>query len=136
MPYSLVDHLHEREVSRQLGVPVEFMPHVASHFRGITMTVNLWLQRSMSVEEIRNRYLGRYGDEALVEITEDAPRGQSGGRNAWSPNWRICTGPGGRRVVGGVPGQLLKGAATQAMQNINLALGFGETSGIPTREQP
>ena len=44
MPYALVDHVHEREVSRQLGLPVEFMPHVAPHFRGITMTVNLWLQ--------------------------------------------------------------------------------------------
>lgn len=45
MPYALTDHLHEREVSAQLGIPVEFMPHVASHFRGITLTANLWLQR-------------------------------------------------------------------------------------------
>lgn len=30
MPYALVDHMHEREVTRQLGVPVEFMPHVAN----------------------------------------------------------------------------------------------------------
>ena len=45
--------------------------------------------------------------------------------------------PGGRRVVVvACLDNLLKGAATQAMQNINLALGFGETSGIPTREQP
>ena len=45
MPYALADHMHEREVSRHLGVPVEFMPHVAPHFRGITMTVNLWLDQ-------------------------------------------------------------------------------------------
>src|SRR3546814_13640134 len=35
MPYALVDHLHEREVSRQSGLAVEFMPHVAPHFRGL-----------------------------------------------------------------------------------------------------
>lgn len=32
MPYALTGHVHEREVSRQLGIPVEFMPHVAPHF--------------------------------------------------------------------------------------------------------
>lgn len=32
MPYALTDHLHEREVSAQLGIPVEFMPHVAPTF--------------------------------------------------------------------------------------------------------
>lgn len=136
MPYSLVDHLHEREVSRQLGVPVEFMPHVASHFRGITMTVNLWLQRSMSVEEIRNRYLGRYGDEALVEITEDAPWVSRVAGTHCAQVGGFALAPGGRRVVVvACLDNLLKGAATQAMQNINLALGIDETSGIPTRDQ-
>ena len=49
MPYSLADHLHEREVSRRLGVPVEFMPHVAPHFRGICLTANLWLNDRMAL---------------------------------------------------------------------------------------
>src|SRR5690606_17458150 len=31
MPYALADHIHEREVTRHLGTPVEFMPHVAPH---------------------------------------------------------------------------------------------------------
>src|SRR5690606_2748637 len=49
MPYALADHLHEREVSRHLGVPVEFMPHVAPHFRGITMTVNMHLREPLAL---------------------------------------------------------------------------------------
>ncbi|HSX63161.1 MAG TPA: N-acetyl-gamma-glutamyl-phosphate reductase, partial [Pseudoxanthomonas sp.] len=60
MPYALVDHMHEREVSRHLGLPVEFMPHVAPHFRGITMTVNLWLQQTTKVDDIRALYRERY----------------------------------------------------------------------------
>ena len=56
------------------------MPHVAPHFRGITMTVNLWLQEAMT-----------------ADATLD---------------------------------NLLKGAATQALQNLNLALGFDELAGI------
>ncbi len=36
MPYALAGHVHEREVTRHLGHAVEFMPHVAPHFRGLT----------------------------------------------------------------------------------------------------
>lgn len=73
MPYALADHLHEREVSRQLGVPVEFMPHVAPHFRGITMTVNLWLQTAMKIEDVRALYRERYAGEPLIQVLDEAP---------------------------------------------------------------
>src|SRR6185312_6292832 len=56
MPYALVDHMHEREVTRQLGLPVEFIPHVAPHFRGITMTVNLWLAKPETAQAIGSLY--------------------------------------------------------------------------------
>ena len=35
IPYSLVDHIHEKEISRQLGTEVAFIPHVAVWFQGI-----------------------------------------------------------------------------------------------------
>lgn len=47
MPYSLTNHIHEREVSRQIG-KVFFIPHVAQHFRGITMTVSGIIAGSVS----------------------------------------------------------------------------------------
>lgn len=131
MPYSLVNHLHEREVSLQLGVPVEFLPHVASHFRGITMTVNLWLQTPMTVEEVRDAYDQHYAAESLIELVEDAPWVS---RIAGLHGVQIggfAVAPGGKRVVVvATLDNLLKGAATQAMQNINLALGFPELTGI------
>ena len=61
----------KRELSRQLGVPVEFMPHVAPHFRGITMTVNLWLQQAMSADAIKTRYREFY---ACLLYTSPSPR--------------------------------------------------------------
>ena len=66
MPYALVGHMHEREVTRQLGRPVEFMPHVAPHFRGITMTVNLHLSEPVGLEAARGLYRERYAGEPLV----------------------------------------------------------------------
>ncbi len=131
MPYSLVNHVHEREVSLQLGVPVEFMPHVASHFRGITMTVNLWLQASMSVEEVSELYRQHYAGEPLIDVVKDAPWvSQIAGRHGVQIGG-FAVAPGGRRVVVvATLDNLLKGAATQAMQNINLAIGFPELAGI------
>ncbi|MBN8482985.1 MAG: N-acetyl-gamma-glutamyl-phosphate reductase [Xanthomonadales bacterium] len=132
MPYALVDHVHEREVSRQLGLPVEFMPHVAPHFRGITMTVNLWLREPMTHEAIRALYAQRYAAEPLVAIVDEAPWvSRIAGRHGVEIGG-FAVAPGGRRVVVvATLDNLLKGAATQALQNLNLALGFDEFSGIP-----
>lgn len=132
MPYALADHMHEREVSRQLGVPVEFMPHVAPHFRGITMTVNLWLQQPVKVEAIRELYRQRYADEPLIGILDDAPWvSRIAGKHGVEIGG-FTVAPGGKRlVVVATLDNLLKGAATQAMQNLNLAFGFDELASIP-----
>ncbi len=131
MPYSLADHLHEREVGTHLGLPVEFMPHVAPHFRGITMTVNLWLREAMSREAVRARYLGFYGNEPLIDIQDDAPWvTKIAGRNG-AIIGGFAVAPGGKRVVVvSVLDNLLKGAASQALQNLNIALRFDELAGM------
>ncbi|MEP7044267.1 MAG: N-acetyl-gamma-glutamyl-phosphate reductase [Dokdonella sp.] len=133
MPYSLVNHVHEREVTRQLGVPVEFMPHVAPHFRGITMTVNLWLQQATTLERVRQRYRDFYANEPLVHILDDAPWVSAIAGEHHAEIGGFAVAPGGKRVViVATLDNLLKGAATQAMQNLNLALGFDELAGIAT----
>jgi N-acetyl-gamma-glutamyl-phosphate reductase len=136
MPYSLTDHVHEREVTRHLGVPVEFMPHVAPHFRGITLTANLWLQRALPREAIERAYRDFYDTEPLVRVVDEAPWVSriAGKHHAEIGGFTLA--PGGKRVVVvATLDNLLKGAATQAMQNLNLALGFDEMSGIPLEKE-
>ena len=132
MPYALTNHVHEREVSAHLRVPVEFMPHVAPHFRGITMTVNLWLQQPLGREQIIDTYRRFYADEALVEVIDEAPWvSRIAGRHGVQIGG-FTVAPGGKRVVVvATLDNLLKGAATQAMQNLNLALGLDELTSIP-----
>lgn len=131
MPYALVDHLHEREATRHLGVPVEFMPHVAPHFRGITMTVNLWLDRTMTGDAIKRIYRDFYADEALVNIVDEAPWVSHIAGRHYAEIGGFAVAPGGKRVViVATLDNLLKGAATQALQNLNLAFGFSELEGI------
>ena len=135
MPYALADHLHEREVSRHLGVPVEFMPHVAPHFRGITMTVNLWLDQAMKADAIRELYRERYAGEPLIRILDEAPWVSNIAGKHGVEIGGFTVAPGGKRVVVvATLDNLLKGAATQAMQNLNLAFGFDEFTGIPMEE--
>lgn len=136
MPYSLTGHVHEREVSERLGFPVEFMPHVAAHFRGITLTANLWLQQPMTRDAIRARYAQRYAGEALVRLVDDAPWvSRIAGRHHCEIGG-FAVAPGGKRVVVvATLDNLLKGAATQALQNLNLALGLPELSAIPAGDE-
>ena len=132
MPYALADHIHEREVSSQLHVPVEFMPHVAPHFRGITMTVNMWLREPLKADWVQARYEQRYAGEPLVDVLPQAPWvSRIAGRHGVEIGG-FTVAPGGKRLVMvATLDNLLKGAATQAMQNINIALGLPELTSIP-----
>jgi len=132
MPYALTGHVHEREVSHRLGHAIEFMPHVAPHFRGITVTANLHLARPFALEEVVARYRERYAGEPLVRVVDEAPWVS---RIAGAQHVEIggfALSEDGRRLVAvATEDNLLKGAATQALQNLNLAFGLPEFTGIP-----
>ena len=133
MPYALTGHLHEREVACQLGHAVEFMPHVAPHFRGITLTANLHLARAFALDEVQARYRARYAGEPLVRVVDgEAPWvSRIAGAHHVEIGGFTLSGDGRRLVVVATEDNLLKGAATQAMQNLNLAFGLDEFAGIP-----
>jgi N-acetyl-gamma-glutamyl-phosphate reductase len=132
MPYALAGHVHEREVSARLGHAVEFMPHVAPHFRGLAITANLHLAAAFGLDEVRARYRGRYAGEPLVRIVDDAPWvSRVAGRHHVEIGGFTLSGDGRRLVVVATEDNLLKGAATQALQNLNLAFGLDEFAGIP-----
>ena len=132
MPYALANHVHEREVTRQLGNTVEFMPHVAPHFRGLTITSNLHLRREFARDEVLERYRERYAGEPLVRVVEDAPWvSHIANAHHVDVGGFTLAADGKRLVVVSTEDNLLKGAATQALQNLNLAFGFGEVLGIP-----
>lgn len=132
MPYALSGHGHEHEVARQLDTAIEFMPHVAPHFRGLTVTANLHLSEAMTRDTVRARFDTRYGNEPLVRLTEEAPWvSHIAGQHGVEIGGLTLSQDGRRLVVVATLDNLLKGAATQAMQNLNLAFGFPEFDGIP-----
>ncbi|KAI5851341.1 Aspartate/glutamate/uridylate kinase [Morchella snyderi] len=132
MPYSLTDHIHEHEISRQLGVPVSFIPHVAVWFQGIHHTVNIPLRKEMASREIRNLYQDRYAGEKLIKVVGEAPLVKNiSGKHGVEVGGFGVHSSGKRVVICATIDNLLKGAATQCLQNMNLALGYSEYEGIP-----
>lgn len=132
MPYAVAGHGHEREIRAGLGgAPVNFTPHVAGFFRGLIVTAHAPLTPGATAADVVARFAKAYGSEPLVDVVaeppevrdaRDTPRAVVGGVTVVEDE--------GRAVVSCVLDNLLKGAASQALQNLNLALGCPETQGL------
>ena len=131
MPYKLTGHTHEREVGEHIDHPIHFTPHVAPFFRGITLTISMEFEHAKHEDELWARMKNTYGDEPLIELQDEAPLVRD---NAHEHHVAIggldVSGDGEHAVVVATLDNLLKGAATQAVQNLNLACGYDELTGI------
>jgi N-acetyl-gamma-glutamyl-phosphate reductase len=131
MPYSLIDHTHEREAARHLGHPIVFHPHVAPFFRGITLTISMRFNRVVGSEELLARLTDAYAFEPLVRVQREIPLVRDiAGRHEVVVGGVEASKDGRRGVIVATIDNLLKGAATQAVQNMNLACGCDEFAGI------
>ncbi|KAF2071442.1 hypothetical protein CYY_007234 [Polysphondylium violaceum] len=130
LPYSLTNHTHEREVSHQLGTPIFFSPHVGQFFQGITLTISMQLKTPMTKEQVYKRYMDHYKNEPLVKIEKDIIPEVKNNSSKHTLTIGGFSVQGNHLVVVTTLDNLLKGAATQALQNMNLCLGLNELSGI------
>ncbi|MCI5045033.1 MAG: N-acetyl-gamma-glutamyl-phosphate reductase [Aquisalinus sp.] len=131
MPYAPVGHIHEREISHHLGHDVRFTPHVHPAFSGILVTVHMAFKTPLSVEKMRTLYDKTYANHDLVAVQTEIPelRDATGIPGAIIGGFSISE-DGLHGVAFAAEDNLLKGAAVQAIQNINLALHLDVLSGI------
>ena len=129
LPYKLNGHGHEAEMRRRVGGDVRFMPHVAAFFRGISLTIDLELD--VSAEHALALLNERYACSQYVEVRNAIPEIAE---VANSPNCiiggEVASAGQGRFALISVIDNLLKGAASQAVQNVNLAMGWEEHLGL------
>ncbi|ORY51405.1 N-acetyl-gamma-glutamyl-phosphate reductase [Rhizoclosmatium globosum] len=143
MPYALTGHIHEREIAHQLSrllpnaggnkLDIAFTPHVGQFFRGISLTVSIPVTKSLTPSDVSN-CLGAYKGQKLIKVLKagEIPEVRDIQGKHGVTVGGFAVGSGGKRVVVvATIDNLLKGAATQALQNMNLALGFDEYAGIP-----
>ncbi|HEU4535731.1 MAG TPA: N-acetyl-gamma-glutamyl-phosphate reductase, partial [Polyangiaceae bacterium] len=137
LPYALVGHVHEREVSHQLGVEVSFSPHVAPFFRGLSVTVQAPLRPGESLASVDAAFREAYGGEPLVRYLgpgePPSPR-DAASRHDVTVGGLAVAGDGRRVGVVAALDNLLAGAATQALRNLNLAFGLPENRGVPASD--
>ncbi|HEX4440762.1 MAG TPA: N-acetyl-gamma-glutamyl-phosphate reductase [Thermoanaerobaculia bacterium] len=134
--YGAGTHRHEPEMRQQLGLadaaPFVFVPHLLPTVRGILSTVYVGFPRPVAADELARLYEAAYGDSALIDVR---PAGTLPDLNDVVGTPRAAIGftllEGGRRaVLVSVLDNLLKGAASQAVQNFNLLFGRAETEGL------
>lgn len=140
-PYALTDHIHEKEASFRLSsllpegstpIQLAFVPNVASWFSGIISVMSAPLTKTFRASEIKALYEEKYGKEPLAIIQAGVPDVKDAeGKHGWRVGGFQVHSSGKRVVVVGALDNLLKGASTVAMTNLNLGLGYDEWAGIP-----
>ena len=129
--YGLIEHIHEKEVTSRLTHPVFFSPHVAAFFRGINMTVQVQLTQAKTAEQLFELFESYYAEQPLIKVQQDVPVVK---QVTDTPDCLIggftVSEDGTRATLISCVDNLTKGAASQALQNINLVLGFNATQGL------
>ncbi len=131
--YGLLDHRHTAEMEQGLGAPVLFTPHLAPMVRGILATCYARPAdpRSFTTEDAMQLLSDRYAAEPFVVVADAPPSTKAAsGSNTAHLSVRVDPRTGWVVVLAAID-NLIKGAAGQAVQCTNLALGLPEATGLP-----
>lgn len=135
--YGLEGHRHLPEITQELGklapnqrLSVTFVPHLVPMTRGILTTCYARLRSGPAEAEVQALYQEYYADEPFVRVVEAPPQT----KHTWGNNlcllYPIVDPRTQRLIVVSCLDNLVKGAAGQAIQNMNVMCGFPETWGL------
>ena len=136
--YGVASHRHTPEIEEQLGyaagekVMLNFTPHLVPMNRGILVTEYASLKRKTDYEEVKAIYDKYYGNETFVRVLEKDVFPETRwveGSNYVDIGFKIDSRTG-RIIMMGAIDNLVKGAAGQAVQNMNLMFGLKESEGL------
>jgi len=123
-PYNILQHRHQPEISQEANAQVIFNPHLAPYKRGLLATVTLQVNSEVTSEQIQQAFEQAYSDKPLVRIVKSWPEI---GNVAYTPfadvHWQFDEEKQ-VVVVSCAIDNLLKGAASQAVQCFNISLGL------------
>jgi len=129
--YGVFDHRHAAEIEQELGTAVTFVPHLLPIDRGILETIYATLAPGVDEAAVSAALQAAYADSPFVRLTgADLPEIKHVAHtNFCDIGWRVNAA---RRqiVLISCIDNLVKGAAGQAVQNFNVALGFDEGLGL------
>jgi len=122
--YNVLQHRHQPEISQEANAQVIFNPHLAPYKRGLLATVTLQLKADVTNAQVLQAFEAAYGDKPLVRLVKSWPEI---GNVAHTPfadvHWQFDEAKQ-VVVVSCAIDNLLKGAASQALQCFNISLGL------------
>jgi N-acetyl-gamma-glutamyl-phosphate reductase len=136
--YKIFVHRHTPEIEQELSqmarkeIKVTFVPHLIPMDRGILSTLYVHLMKKMKTEELLNTFQDYYKGEPFIRIY---PKGKLPntkdvrGSNFCDVGVIVSEGDG-RAVIVTAIDNLVKGASGEAVQNMNIMLGYPETMGL------
>ena len=136
--YGVASHRHTPEIEEQLGyasgedVLINFTPHLVPMNRGILATEYAKLKKDVTYEEVKAVYDKYYKDEKFVRVLEKDVYPETKwveGSNYVDINFKIDPRTN-RIIMMGAIDNLVKGAAGQAIQNMNIMFGLPESEGL------
>jgi N-acetyl-gamma-glutamyl-phosphate reductase len=131
-PYKVYAHRHAPEIEQELGQAVTFTPHLVPVDRGLLATCYARLRDGGAAhpDDLRDLYADYYADHPFVEVVEEPPGMRAVQRTNYAQVCPVADPRGGRLTAFGAIDNLGKGAAGQALQNLNLMAGLAETEGL------
>lgn len=136
--YGVASHRHTPEIEEQLGyaagqkITINFTPHLVPMNRGILVTAYASLTKEVTYEEVKAVYDRYYEKERFVRVLDQNVCPQTKwveGSNYVDVNFKIDPRTN-RIIMMGAMDNLVKGAAGQAVQNMNLMFGLDEAAGL------
>ena len=132
--YGVFTHRHTGELLEQIGIgagDIVFTPHLLPIPRGILSTIYVWFKAPQTRESVADIYRNFFASSPMVRLYDNSlPQIQYSVRTNFADVGFQISSDGNRAVIVSCLDNLLKGASGQAVQNMNLMLGWGEAEGL------
>jgi N-acetyl-gamma-glutamyl-phosphate reductase len=132
--YGIFSHRHTGELLEQIGIgegDIVFTPHLLPIPRGILSTIYVKFNEPRTRDDILRIYRSFFAQSPMVRIYESGlPQIQYSVRTNYADIGFQLAADGRRAVIVSCLDNLLKGAAGQAVQNMNVMLGWDEAEGL------
>ena len=127
-PYAVTGHRHVPEIEQTLGVPVRFTPHLIPTPRGMEVTCHVPLAKQCNPMDLLRE---AYQSSHFVRVVDSLPETKQVVGSNRCDIFATIDDHTNYLVTTSVIDNLVKGAAGQAIQNMNIMFGFDETAGLP-----
>lgn len=127
--YKLTDHFHIKEMSKVLGFDLSFTPHVVNAFAGIMCTAHIQMDGPTDVNGVKEAY-AKYYEDSNTMVTDGIPCTKEVVGTPLCKIGGFAQDKPDRIVIISVIDNLMKGAASQAVENMNIMFGLGQKEGL------